>query len=360
MSPHPLRISSPTRWLRTWGPVAALLVVVAVASMIIVTGLRSSPTPPARPLLVSSGDWAPFVGPELPDGGPVTKLVVEVLSRSGYRPEISYTSWTLAEERVRSGASLGMFPMVASASRRADLLLSDPLIDFEYVLFYHRRAGAPAVSTPADLAALRVGGIAGYDYWAELDAAVGELVEFPSTADGFQALADGRVDLLAEGLLSGRAALADPTFAGDAADFGYLPGDNPLVHSVQGLHFMMADTPEAAIVMRKFNRALAEMRRTDEYADLVADLVPAASREVTLTPVGDTGLVELRDAAGRLVLLAPRGTRAQVLAWPDAFLDAAKEPTGRILVRVKVSNGPAQGRVLYVDARALLLTEEGS
>ncbi|MGW4463050.1 substrate-binding periplasmic protein [Micromonospora sp. NPDC004704] len=355
MTPNSRRLSALLKPLRSWVPALVLLGAVVVATGIVAVGLRGSPTAPSRAVLVSSGSWAPFVGPELPAGGPVTELVVEVLGRSGYSPEVRYTSWSLAEEQVSSGASIGAFPLVGSESRRAGLLLSDRLIDFEYVLFYNRRSGTPKISSAADLHALRVGGIAGYDYWQDLESAVPEFVGFGSALEGFRALAEGRIDLLAEGLLSGRAVLTDPSFAEDADNFGHLQGDNPLVHSVEGLYFMMAKTDEAAPVMAKFNTTLAKMRQSPEYEDIVAELEPSTVPEVTLTPVGETGLVELLDQDGRTVLLAPKGTRARVLSWPEAFVGTGTPPPARILVRVKVTNGPAQGRVVHVDARALLL-----
>jgi ABC-type amino acid transport substrate-binding protein len=360
MSPFPRQFSILPGPMRTWGPVLVLCTVVAVSAAVVVFELRPSPVSPSRPLPLSSGSWAPFVGPDLPDGGPMTKLVVETLRRAGYSPEVSYTSWSLAEDQVTSGASLGVFPLVGSESRRQKLLLSDPLVDFEYVLFYNRRSGMPRISSAADLRALRVGGIAGYDYWAELESAVGKFVEFESTLEGWQALAEGTIDLLAEGLLSGQAVLADPAFAGDAGDFDYLRGDNPLVHSVEGLYFMMADTPAAADVIMRFNQELAEFRHSDEYERIVADLEPSTSPEVALTPTGRSGLVELLDATGRQVLLAPKGTRARVLAWPEEFTGARTGPPERILVKVKLANGPAQGRVVYVDARAVQLEAAGS
>lgn len=355
MSPTSRRYSVLLKPLRSWGPVLVLSAVVILAAAIVAVGLRTSPVSPSRPVLVSSGSWAPFVGPDLPGGGPITSLVVETLKRSGYLPEISYTSWSLAEGQVSSGSSIGVFPLVGSASRRAEFLVSDRLIDFEYVLFYDRGQGEPTISSAKDLSALRVGGIDGYDYWPELESAVDEFVEFRSASEGFQALADGSIDVLAEGLLSGQAALSDPSFSYDAADFGYIQGDNPLVHSVEGLYFMMADTAEAATVMRKFNDMLAEIRRSEEYERIVADLEPSAFEEVTLSPTGETGLVELLDERGTVKLLAPQGTRAQVLAWPGEFVGAAGASPGRLLVKVKVVNGPARGRVLYVDARALHL-----
>ncbi|MFC3501948.1 substrate-binding periplasmic protein [Micromonospora krabiensis] len=375
MTRNPRRASTLLRPLRVWGPVVALIATVLAAAAIVAVGVRASPISPSRPVLVSSGDWAPFVGADLPAGGPMTELVVEVLTRCGYRPEVRYaSSWALTEEQLGSGASIGMFPLVGSESRRDRFLLSDRLIDFEYVLFYDRREGEPRVSSAADLSALRVGGVAGYDYWDELESAVPGMVRFDSTVQGFRALVDGRIDVLAEGLLSGQAALTDPSLAADAGDFGYLRGDDPLVHSVEGLYFMMPNTPEAATVMRQFNRVLAQMRQSEEYEEIVAELEPAATQEVTLTPTGASGLVELLDEKGDVLLLAPRGTRARVIRWPDAFVDTAGGATpsraaggagtpggtaGRILVPVKVTNGPAQGRALYVDARALLLTPEG-
>ncbi|MBB4957062.1 substrate-binding periplasmic protein [Micromonospora polyrhachis] len=359
MSPTSRRPSILWRGLRTRGPMLALIVVVLLSATVIAVGLRASPTAPSRPMLVSSGSWAPFVGPELPDGGPVAKLVVEILNRSGYSPEIRHTSWSLAEKQVTSGASHAVFPLVGSESRRAGFLLSDSLLDIEYVLFYDRRRGEPKISAPADLAGLRVGGIAGYDYWKELESAVSTFVTFDSPLEGFQALADGRVDVLAEGLLPGQAVLTGTSFAGDASNFGYLQNDSPLVHSVEGLYFMMADTPEAAIVMKRFNEVLAKLRSSGEYKEIVPGFEPAEGRQVTLIPVGDTGLVELLDDNGRLALLAPQGTRAQVLVWPREFVASPGASRAPILVKVKVVNGPAQGRVLHVDARALLIDAEG-
>ncbi|WP_344454503.1 transporter substrate-binding domain-containing protein [Actinocorallia aurantiaca] len=355
-----------TRWLalltkplRNWGPALALSAVFLVSTAIVVSDLRASPVSPVRPILVSSGSWAPYVGPELPKGGPMTELITEILKRAGYAPQVSYASWTLAREQVISGAAQGVYPLVKSTSRLDQFLSSDPLIEFEYVLFYDRSRGEPRVSSAAELSRLRVGGISGYDYWPELESTVRGLVEFNTAEEGFQALADGKIDLLAEGLLSGQATVADPSFPRDANDFDHLRDGGKLVHSVEGLHFMMPKTPEAAAVMRKFNEVLTAMRKGQEYKAIVAALQPDAAQEVALEPVGGAGLAELLDETGRTVLYAPRGTRAKVLAWPKEFTEKADPAPERILVEVKIINGPASGRALYVDARALLLEVPG-
>lgn len=322
---------------------------------VLVLGLRPWPASPSRPILISSGSWAPYVGPDLPQGGPLAELVTECLRRARYSPEVSYTSWSLAEDRVRTEASVGVFPLVSSQARRAEFLASEPLLEFKYVLFFDRRRGTPNITSPSDLTVLRVGGIAGYDYWSELEAAVGDFVEFESAMDGFRALANGEIDVLAEGLVSGQAVIVDPDFTGDAADFDYVRGDGPLVQSVENLYFMTANTAAASKIMNEFNRELAELRRTGDYERIVAPLRPSTAEEVELLPSESSGLVELLDSTGKVVLLAPRGTRARVIAWPDEFVAPSNAQSGPLLLQVKVTNGAARGRAMYVDARSVQL-----
>jgi polar amino acid transport system substrate-binding protein len=345
--------------LRVLAPAVMLVAVLLVALVFVAVELRDSRATTPRPVLVSSGSWAPFVGPDLPDGGPVTELVTEVLRRQGYTPQVDYTSWSFAERQAVTGDTIGVFPLVSSESRRRDMVLSDPLVDFQYVLFYSRAAGTPVVTTAEDLATLRVGRIAGYEYWTELEDAVPEFVEYGTSLEGFRALAAGEIDLLPEGLLSGQAVLAAPELAWDAQGFGYLDGGDPLVQSTQGLHFMMPRSSQAAALMRDFNAGLAELRTTDAYAQIISDLTSGGSGvEVTLAPVAIPGLVQLLQADGTPALLAAQGTRARVLEWPAPFVTAVGAPVDPILVPVKLLNGPAQGRVFSVDARALILESD--
>lgn len=345
---------------RAWWPTVALVAVVGAAVLIVTLGLRASPASPARPIVVSSSAWAPYVGPDLPDGGPVTSLMTEVLSRAGYRPEVQFTSWSLVEQRVTSGVSAGAFPLVASADRASRFLYSEPLVEFDYVLFYNTRRGTPVIEHPEDFDELRVGAVSGYDYWDEITDAVDDRwIEYGTALEGFEALAAGEIDLLAEGLVSGQAVLTSPEFTGDASDFDHVRGEGPLVHSVQGVHFMTARTDESAELVEAFDAALAELRSTGEYDELVGGLAAPADQLVELVPFGDSGLVELLRADGEVMLLAPRGTRATVITWPDELTTSVDGP-GTPLVEVKITNGPATGRVAHVDARAVVLEGAGS
>jgi hypothetical protein len=80
---------------------------------------------------------------------------------------------------------------------------------------------------------------------------------------------------------------------------------------------------------------------------------------VSLQPYDGVGLVPLIDRETKITLVTPQGTRAMVLHWPEPFVNGSAKPPGKsIMVPVKVLDGPAAGRVLEVDARAIRLGSE--
>ncbi|MFW6599201.1 substrate-binding periplasmic protein [Propionibacteriaceae bacterium Y2011] len=323
---------------------AAVLVTVAV----VIAGMRLSPTRPPRPILLATGSWAPYVSPDLPDGGPVAQIVALAMAKEGYRAEVQFTTWELALARTTQGQTFGAFPLVASQARDADFLRSDPLVEFEYVLFHDTSRPTPQVTRAEDLADLRVAKITGYDYWPELDRAVGEYVPYASSAEAFLALSRGEVDLVPEGRRAGEALLRSATLDVDATRFAQLPGDQPWLRSTQGLHLYVAKDSEAAELLAGFNRSLAELRSTAEYRDLVDALEPpVAGEEVDLIGVGDQA-PRLVDESGATIAVLPRGTRATVLEWPTGTGRGAPGD-GTLWVRVKVTSGPGSGRVGLVD-----------
>jgi polar amino acid transport system substrate-binding protein len=336
------------------GPPLLLALVLSVSLAMIAMAITRSPARPPRPVLISSGTWAPYVDPSLPRAGPVAELVTVLLQRLGYEPEIAFTSWPLAQARAERGEAFGVFPLVASEARRASFVLSEPLVEFDYALFYDTQRGELVIESEEDLAALSVGRIDGYDYWPELEAAVDEFVLYDSSLEAFRALAAGEIDVVPEGILPGRAVILDPELAADAADFAIVGGDGPLVRSTEGLHLMMPVSREAEAMMSEFDTALARFKDTTEYAEIVSGLEHGTGLPtVTLLPAGDTGLVELLDPVYEQVLYSPPGTLARVLAWGAGFDDPQPEPP--IMVEVKVLNGPAQGRLVLVDARYVQL-----
>lgn len=295
-----------------------------------------------RPVVVLSGDWVPFSGLDLPGGGPLVEIMSEVLAAAGFEPHVSFTTWEAAEVRVVAGAAFGAFPLVRSENREQRLSFSSALMTFDYVLFV--RAGDPnAPTTATDLASLRVGGIEGYDYWHELEEAAGELVRYPSTAAALLALAAGEIDVLAEGEISGLATLGSPELPVDAHDIAVVASTASWARSTESLHFVMQSTQDARAALERIDSAIAEVKKSPDYARWIARLVSEDADRITLVNATG-GLVDVHDEAGAVIGESPTGVRGVVLRWPAPGVAENR-------VKVKLANGPLAGRIVWVDLR---------
>lgn len=347
---------SQRRWaaqLRFWIPVAAVLALLAVGVALAVQGARTTPAARTLPVTVMSGDWEPYSGPQLSSGGPAIEILVDVLDLAGFEADVKFTTWESAAQGASDGTAFGTYPLVANASRSETMLFSDPVIEFEYVLFHRATDGVPATSA-ADLSQLRVGGIAGYDYWPEFDSAATDLTIYPDASVAMQALSRGEVDIVAEGLRSGRAALADPAIDVDARSIVVMDSDAAWARSTQGLHFAMPNTRESEGPMAQFNQALAAYQNGQEYARHLEAIDGTAPPQVLLIPLGDGGLVALRSEQGVVMGQSPAGTQATVLDWPTSW--SADGDVGG-LARVKIASGPHTGEIHYVEGAVLQMVQ---
>lgn len=348
-------------WARSRARVLAPGVIVAVLVIVslvwVVAGVRSAPARPDRKLVVATGEWAPYVGPDLADGGPVAEIVVSALAAEGYDAELRWTSWPSALGAAQRGAVAATFPFAGTESQRKDFIASDPILDFDYVLFVRREAGQlPDIETADDVASLRVGLIAGYDYWPTLTDALDEVTRYETSGDAFRALARGDVDAVPEGRRPGLSLLSSGELDVDRNDIGFLspPEDSPapsVLGTTASLSLLMPKLAGSDEVMADFNRGLAQVRATDAYHAAVAALEGAPAVEVRLTAEARHDGVPLALGNGRW-MMAPPGTTARVLRWPAAYTRGTRSPErASVWLPVKVLTGPAAGRVARVRVR---------
>lgn len=335
------RLRHRDRW-RQWLPVMIMVAVLIAAGSAVVIALRGQPAAQVRPVVVLSGEWPAYSGPDLPNGGPAISILTDVLEQSGYSPTVQYTTWAAIEERLLGAAVFGGFPLVNSETRRANLLLSDPLIEFEYVLF--TRASDTTTAVVSSLSGLRVGGVAGYDYWPELEGSA-TIQRFATTAAGLQALTDGDVDVFAEGRLAGWAAASDPDNDLDVNAFAVLDSDAAWARSIESLVFAMPRRPGNEAVLDRINEAFDGYRASTEYAEHLELLHGGPAQFVTLDAAIES-TVALRDSSGATVAGTPSGTTARVIVWP-ALHHGIRESSD-VLTKVKLVDGPARGGVYFV------------
>lgn len=332
-------IKAPTN-RRSGAPWAIAVVAVALVITlgVVFTVIRTDPPDRSQPVQISTSEWLPYISPDLPDSGPVAALLAEVLGRMGYRPEYVFSTWPIAEQEVTGGATIGMAPVVVSEARDSFALYSDPLLEFRYTLMGRKGEVLDSLSHRTDLSGIRVGRIAGYQYWDELDDSGATFTEYPSSLAAFEAVRTGEIDVVAEGSLAGQAVLESADFDDDASLYGEAEPSSALTSSTQGLYLLMKDTPEGRRLQSQFNTALSQVRSTPEYAQITAPL-ESTSQPVVLT-AAQGGSVRLFDAQGAPAGATPSGTSAVVAAWPGP------SPNGSTLIEVKVLDGPLKGRLL--------------
>lgn len=306
--------------------------------LIAVLMVRIQPPRAAQSVQVITSDWQPYVDTTMDQGGTVGEIVVSVLASSGYNGEVAYDTWSSGLERVDQGTAFGIFPMVKSASRDELYEYSDPLVDYKYVLFKRRGMGVPEAVLSGDLSGTRVGIIDGYDYWPELDESGATFESFPTTAAGFEALNKGEVDFLAESDIVGNALLNGQKFDGDANEFDIVQGDNPALSSTDSVYFLIRKSKLSKSVMEKFNKALAEYKKTERYNELVATLDGMTD---TVTLAGDS-LVQVKSATGEELGAVPPGITGRVLQWPIELQSGA-------MLKIKMLDGPLSGRTGFVQ-----------
>jgi ABC-type amino acid transport substrate-binding protein len=312
--------------------------------------VRPDPPERSKPVEISTAEWLPYISPDLPDGGPVAKMLTDVFGRAGYTADFTFSTWPVAEKDVRSGATVGMAPVIVSPTRADFSIYSDPLLDFRYTLFGRQGETLDSLSQRDDLSGITVARIEGYQYWDELNESGATFIDRPSAASAFEAVMDGDADVVAEGSVAGNAVLNGPDFPDDASDYAEVDPASPLTSSTQGLHLLIKDTPEGRELQKEFNKSLKEYTATEDYQNVLASL--EGSPDQVLLTAGTGGAIELFDDDGAKAGVTPSGTKATVLSWPEGTTEKTS------LVKLKLLAGPMSGRVVHARLEDLEMNDD--
>lgn len=332
---------------------SVLIGVVAILGAFIVlyvmtTQLRAAPPKQKTPITISTAEWSPYIGPQLEDNGPWAKIISDVFQQIGYQPKFDFSTWDIAEEDVKTGASLAVGPVVDADYRNDFGVYSDEVMRFEYVLFGKKGPQLTRLGKGSNLEGAKVAKIEGYKYWSALEGSGAQFESFPTSVDAFNALARGDVDLVAEGKLAGEAVLRGRDFRYSAEDFEVLSNSEPFNSNIRGLHLFVSDLPESREILELFNEALKEYKDTSEYRDNVSAINSSKTYANLNAPHGKAITIELQDNQKKLQV--PRKSKVLVLDWP-------RPGENRDWASVKVLNGPDSGIVGRVSVDDVELSD---
>ncbi len=229
-----------------------------------------------RVVTLTSGEWAPYLSEHAPHQGVASRIVSEAFALEGVSVRYLFRPWKRAYVEAEQGEANGSViwgPGPAGSTRADSFYYSDSVIEGKTV-FFHLRSFAFDWNSYDDLAGLKVGGTAGYDYLFESDARI--KVDRAATDEAsFRKLLGERFQILPSDLYSGLALLARRFSAEERARLSY----HRKPYSITQYHLILSrKVPENARLLVLFNRGLQRLRASGKYAQYLRDLDNPAYR----------------------------------------------------------------------------------
>lgn len=238
----------------------AMAFLMAVAA-VIVARADTAPDGAGITIRLSSLDWPPFSGENLPNRGLTTAIVERTLARAGLSVDVSFLPWQRAVVTgLKAPGHAGYFPEYQTAASRAQCLLSAP-IGSSPLGFAERTAAPVTWRSLADLAGRRIGTVRGYVNTDNFDQAAtdGTLSVEPAVDDAtnLRKLAAGRLDMaVIDANVMSYLLSAEPDLRPLRAGLRF----NPRLLEDKTLHVCFRPDPEGEALRRRFDKALAEDR----------------------------------------------------------------------------------------------------
>ncbi|HEY0588980.1 MAG TPA: transporter substrate-binding domain-containing protein [Pseudoduganella sp.] len=232
--------------------------------------LLAAPWARAETITLSNGEWLPYLSETLPHYGIVSRIVSEAFALEGITVQYVFRPWPRAYAEAQRGlvnGSLVWSVGPAATERAREFLSSDTVLEAQSV-FFHRKGYHFKWTRDADLAGLRIGGVAGYEYRFE-DVPGVHLDRAPNEELNLRKLVAGRVDVVAASLDVGRYILRTRFKPEEAAVITVATVGRGSTQ--YRLIMRRADAANAGYIER-FNRGLRKLKESGKYEQYMADL----------------------------------------------------------------------------------------
>lgn len=310
---------------------------------------------------IVTGEWSPYVSPfntwPGTSHGDAFGLATEIL-RLALKPcrvegDFHFLGWSEVLGTASRRSALA-FPFRHSARRTSDFVFSEPLVSSREILFFNPDF-APRLARAEDadaVAGARLVFVEGYEYapaWSAL-----RDTDAPEARDERQAL-EMVITGEADGMIADER-VGDHLLATFFPDRGRLVERNDRVAATTGLSLLFPKplTDSRRDLLACIDERLSYLRGHDAQHRLAVamGLDRGPGFDVVLDGPADYPVAVGTETVDREEgFLVPRGTRALVLTWDDAFVSRQDIGDRQLMYRktqVKLLDGPLRGRVLWV------------
>lgn len=223
---------------------------------------------------ISTGEWSPWAGKDLPKNGFVLHVVKEAFQNSGYDVEYKFYPWKRAYimlERGNVQASAYWYP---SEKRKEKCYYSNKLTEEKVVFFHKKSTSLNDWKTLEDLKEYKIGVTRGNTYtdkfWKLGDKGVLNFDVANTNLINFKKLVNDRVDIFPNPLIMGQKILQD-NFSQDVAES--IVSNNKPLRSTTGHLIFSKSRDDAEKLLQAFNSGLQQLKESGLYDTYLQDLI---------------------------------------------------------------------------------------
>ena len=228
----------------------------------------------AENLRLVTGELPPYATQERPDGGIALDIVRKAFANVGNTVSYTFKPWTRSLEEARAGQWDGTAYWGKNPTRDVGFLISDNVLTEQWVFLYRQRAGSTKPfdwETLADLKGQRIAAVQSYTYTAEFwDMQKSGALKVEVAQDdlsNLRRLVAGRVDVA---VIERNVACYLMNAHFKRAEVADLRAHPKLLTNQFTTHLMLSEKlPQSAERMKAFNRGLAQLKKSKDYAALL-------------------------------------------------------------------------------------------
>jgi polar amino acid transport system substrate-binding protein len=223
---------------------------------------------------ISTGEWAPWSGKDLPHNGFVLHVVKEAFKNAGYNVQYKFYPWKRAYSMVASGKVQASAYWYESDKRKQDCYYSDKLTEEKIVFFYKKTNPMSDWKSLEDLQDYKIGASRGVTYtdkfWKLAEQGVLDLDVANDDLTNFKKLVKGRIDIFPSAQVMGYKLLRD-NFSPEVVE---TIETNPKPLATTTGHLLLPkNRDDAQELLKAFNQGLQELKDSGRYDKLLDDVL---------------------------------------------------------------------------------------
>ena len=218
----------------------------------------------AQAIVVTNGEWLPFLSQHKKHFGVVSHIVSDVFAKQGIDVNYEFYPWARAYSMVANQTAVASVIWTVNEQRASEVQFSQSLMTLEDV-FYFRKENLTSWNKVTDFSDRRIGITKGYYYGHEFAEAQrkGKLSTSTALTDvsNFKMLLAGRIDVFPIVRVSAEATLNKHFSAEQRQQLAY---DPKAVRKVS-YHVIFSQTEQGSLMLELFNAGLQQMKGSGAY-----------------------------------------------------------------------------------------------